>query len=635
MPRDGQAADVEQLALSLKSTTDEDLVVVHYAGGGGSCEGIEQALNDIPDALRGRLEPHLLHRPVDIAINHDPEAIAMHAANHPRTQHYIENCFAVDPIEATAGRRIGLMWLSPDCRHHSKAKGGALLDRRIRGLAWVGVKWAGQLARVGRAPRIIMLENVEEFVGWGPLVARRDKATGRALRRDGSVAPAGQPTPLPDQHHTADRRRKGRTFRRFVAALRGLGYQVEWRELRACDYGAPTIRKRLFLVARCDGEPIVWPAPTHGPGRAKPYRVAAEIIEWSLPCPSIFAPGRDLAEATMARIAAGFKRYVVDAKEPFIVTLNHAGGFRGQSLGDPAMTLTAARDAHAIVAPYLIPRYGERNGQEPRARSVKKPMATVVNTANGDTLAAVYMTKFQQNSFGQPVDEPVDTVMAGAARFGVVAAHMLRHNGSSTAGSPMTAPTPTATQRSTQIQLAEHHLVRCGQVAAFLAQHNVGTVGHDRRDPVSTIVGKGCTQQGDPRKPANTVTAAGQHLALVFAFLVKYYGATEDGQSLKAPLHTVTVRDRYGLIQAAALDLGGAFYLIADIGMRMLTPRELFRAQGFPERYQIAPVVNGKPLTKTAQIRMCGNSVSPPLARALVQANYRPCPAWQQRSAAA
>jgi len=539
-----------------------ELIVDSFAGGGGASLGIERALG----------------RPPDIAINHDAVALSMHRRNHPQTRHMPHNVWKVDPVAVTQGRPVGLLWALPDCKHFSKAKGGKPVARNIRDLAWVVVRWARQVR-----PRVICLENVEEFRTWGPLT------------EDGQ--------PCPD--------RKGETFKRWLGELRKLGYVVEHRELRACDFGAPTIRKRLFLIARCDGRPIVWPEPSHGDpksegvrqGRLKPWRTAAEIINWSLPCASIFltpeegrAVGvkRPLAEATMARIAKGVKRYVLDAAEPFVVTVNHGGsGFRGQSLDDPFCTLTAARDAHGLVAPTLMTMgYGERPGQSPRVPGLDVPLRTVV--AGGGKAALIAPHLMTMRNSGKPyngADEPSHTVTAGGAHLNVV--------------------------------------------AAFLAQHNLGAVGHDARSPVSTLTST-CSHQavvsaglvslrGSDRRasatdaPHPTVTAQGVHSAEVRAFLVKYYGQGGTDQGAGEPLHTVPTKARFGLVT-----VGGETYEIADIGMRMLTPRELFRAQGFPESYEIDAGAEGERLTQAAQIRMCGNSVSPPVAEAIVAANYQP-----------
>jgi DNA (cytosine-5)-methyltransferase 1 len=574
-----------------------ELIVDSFAGGGGASLGIEMALGRSPD----------------IAINHDAQALAMHAANHPATLHLPHNVWKVDPIGVTRGRPVGLLWASPDCKHHSKAKGGKPVKREIRDLAWVVVRWARQVR-----PRVILLENVEEFRDWGPL-----DLEGRPCKE-----------------------RKGQTFDAFVGELRRLGYRVDWRELRACDYGAPTIRKRLFLIARRDGRAIVWPEPTHGApgspevlaGTRAPWRTAAEIIDWSIPCPSIFLSreegraigvNRPLAPNTMARIAKGVKRYVLDAAEPFIVPVTHAGDARVHGIDEPLRTVTTAqRGEHALISPILVPRYGERPGQEPRTRSVEVPIATVVPTQNGGSLAAVHLSRQFGASVGSAADEPVGTVTAGGGKTAVVAAYLAQHNGDGHIGREAGAPLSTLTTSGRQQAV----------VAAFLAQHNSGNVGREASEPLSTIVHRGTQQAivagflsnlygsndgggGDLHEPSRTVTAGGSHAAEVRAFLVKYYGSDQDPR-LSEPLHTVTTRGRFGLVEVR-----GELYAIDDIGMRMLTPRELFRAQGFPDSYQIETgVTAGGPiaLTKTAQIRMCGNSVSPVVARALVAANYAP-----------
>lgn len=563
--------------------TPDELIVDSFAGGGGASLGITLALGRGPD----------------VAINHDAEAVALHRANHPETEHYCASVWQVDPAEVVrrhGGRRVGLLWASPDCKHFSKAKGGKPVKRAIRDLAWVVVLWARR-AR----PRVICLENVEEFRDWGPLV-----------ERDGRWFPCPE--------------RRGSTFERWVGDLRRLGYRVEWRELRACDYGAPTIRKRLFLVARCDGLPIVWPEPTHvSPddpeviaGRKRPWRTAAEILNWSLPCPSIFmdraearayfeATGirvnRPLAPNTMARIAKGVRRYVLEAAEPFIVPVTHSGDSRVHGTGEPLRTITTARRGElAAVTPFLVPRYGERPGQDPRTRPVTEPAPTVVPTGNGGSLAAVHLAKFRGDSGGVAVDQPAPTVTANS--------FVTRPGG---------APP-------------------IGVVAAFLAQHNYLEPGHDAREPLSTIIAKGSTQavvevsaglanlkgrerrMSGPDAPAPTVCAGGWHQAEVRAFLTKYYGADQDPR-LGEPLHTVTARARFGLVMVQ-----GQAYEIVDIGMRMLTRRELFRAQGFPEGYAIAegvgPEGEAVPLTAAASIRLCGNSVCPPLAAAVVRAQF-------------
>ncbi len=557
-----------------------ELIVDSFAGGGGASLGIEMALGHSPD----------------IAINHDSEALSMHQANHPATLHLPHNVWKIDPIAVTKGHPVGLLWASPDCKHFSKAKGGKPVKRNIRDLAWVVVRWAKQVR-----PRVILLENVEEFTTWGPLTADN------------------QPCPL----------RRGETFGQWICELRRLGYKVEYKELRACDYGAPTIRKRLFLIARRDGLPVVWPEPTHGDpkseavksGQRAPWRTAAEIIDWSLPCPSIFLTPeeakplgvkRPLADATMARIAKGVMRYVIDAKKPFVVTLNHQGQhFRGQGLDDPFKTVTSARDAHGLVVPHITKFNTGSTGS-----AMDEPAPTV--TANSFIkrpggcapigLAAVHLTKFSENSTGHLPDEPLHTVMAGAPRHGVVAAFLAQHNGGTCPGA-REAEAPVSTVTTTAAQQAV--------VSAGL----VNLKGSDRRG-------------ADIEAPHPTVTAQGMHSAEVRAFLVKYYGEGGQDQPSAAPLHTIPTKSRFGLIMVE-----GEPYRIADIGMRMLTRRELFRAQGFPDSYQIERGHDGRVMTQSASIRMCGNSVSPVMARALVAANYIPdeaeAPAPKKRKAAA
>jgi len=499
-----------------------EIIVDSFAGGGGASLGIELALGRSPD----------------IAINHDAEAIAMHQANHPNTRHFCESVWDVSPRKATGGRPVGLAWFSPDCRHHSKAKGGKPVDKNIRGLAWVAVRWAAAVK-----PRMIIVENVEEFRFWGKLL------------------PNNRPCP----------RSKGSEFRRWIGKLKTLGYHIEWRELKACDYGAPTTRKRLFIVARCDGQPIVWPEPTHGPGRELPYRTAAECIDWSIPCPSIFERERPLAENTLRRIARGLKRYVFDAPEPYLVSLagkakqyvvrightGHGDSGKVRDIDEPLSTITSKAE-HCLLAPTLIQTgYGERPGQAPRCLDLQQPLGTVV---------------------------------AGGAKHALVAAFIAKHYGgneSSSGGTPLTAPLDTITA-------VDHHSL----VTAHIQRDFGNSVGSSIDEPMPTITGSGNGKA-----------------ALVQAFLIKYFGTGGD-LSLGEPLHTITSRDRFGLVAVARMH-----QLLTDIGMRMFASRELFRAQGFPDTYLIEVEHKGKILTKTAQIRMCGNSVSPPCAAALVLAN--------------
>ncbi|MCE2908020.1 MAG: DNA cytosine methyltransferase [Burkholderiaceae bacterium] len=487
-----------------------ELVVDLFAGGGGASTGIEQAIG----------------RHVDIAVNHDPQAVSLHEANHPQTRHFVSDVFEVDPVAVTEGRPIGLMWASPDCKHFSKAKGGKPVSKKIRGLAGIVIKWVKALRPTDCHPRVICLENVEEFQTWGPLLKN------------------GRPCPM----------RKGQTFHRWVNRLRNLGYVVEWRELRACDYGAPTIRKRLFLVARRDGEPIVWPAPTHGHGLL-PYLTAADCIDWTIPCPSIFERERQLAPATLRRIAHGVMRYVITAAKPYIVRIGHTGhGDSGKvrAASDPVSTITSKAE-HCLVSSTLVQTgYGERPGQAPRVPGLHKPLGTCVD-GQKHALVAAFLAKHYTGVVGSSLTEPIGTVTS-----------------------------------------VDHHSL----VAASLGKL------------------RGTSSSASAADPLHTVSAQGQHHALVASFLSAYYGSDQD-TPLSEPMHTVTTKPRFALVT-----VDGVPHAIADIGMRMLQPRELYRAQGFPDTYIIDRGADGRQLPKDAQVRMCGNSVCPPLARALVAANF-------------
>jgi DNA (cytosine-5)-methyltransferase 1 len=498
-----------------------EIIIDSFAGGGGASTGIYMALGRHPE----------------VAINHDELAVAMHAANHPSTDHYCKSVYQVDPRDAAKGRPVGLLWASPDCKHFSKAKGGKPVSKNIRDLAWTVTHYA-ELVR----PRVIILENVEEFKTWGPL------------------SDDGRP-------HAG---RKGETFAAWVKSLRRLGYRVDWRELRACDYGAPTIRKRLFVIARRDGHPIVWPDPTHGApnsaavlaGHRQPWQTAADIIDWSIPCPSIFSRSKPLAEATLRRIAKGIMRHVVQAQEPFIV----------------------ADHAHSLVQV----GYGERPGQAPRALDIGKPLGTLVATGK-HALVSAHVSRQFGRSFGASIAAPLGTVTAGGGKAALVSAFLAKHY-TGVIGQDLGTPLGTVTT-------VDHHSV----VAAHLSHFS----------------GRG-SGEGDPRKPIKTATAGGNHAGLVAALLTKYYSTGGQDQVISDPLHTVTTTDRYGLV---TVHLCGEPYVITDIGLRMLQPRELFRAQGFPDDYQIDLTHNGRALSKSDQVRMCGNSVCPPIAAALVAAN--------------
>ena len=621
--------------------TDE-IIVDGFAGGGGWSTGIEQATGS----------------PVDIAINHDPDAILMHMTNHPFTEHFCESIYEVDPQQVTRGRPVGWAHFSPDCKHFSKAKGGKPVEKKIRGLAWVVLKWAGMVR-----PRIISLENVEEFQTWGPV--RR----GRPVKS-----------------------RQGETFNKFVSQLKALGYAVEWRELVAADYGAPTTRKRFFLLARCDGRPIVWPEPTHAPagsqevlaGIKKPWRSAAEIINWELPCPSIFASKeqikneygikavRPLASNTMKRVARGLDKFVIHNAAPFIVQVNHGGNFRGQTIEKPLQTITG-KHGYGVAEPTVLPltMHNNTNAQarpasEPtttittgghqmliaptltsigqtgfaadRARRACDPVPTTVSKAEtclvASSLVQYHTEKRKDDVRGQPADMPLNTLDA-SNRYGIAAASLVKYYGAGT-GQDVRAPAHTVTSKD-----------REAVTAAYLQKYYAG----------------GNTEAGaEPCKPLPTVTAI-DHNAIAAAHVVKFKG-TNMGQEPQQPLQTITASTtrtgngggtfgvcRTFLIKVTpganlhywprvrellnsfcgytiaedellVLDIAGALYFIADIGLRMLVPRELYMANGFPQDYIIDKDYTGAVYGKSKQVARCGNAVPPPFAVALVRANW-------------
>lgn len=539
-----------------------ELVVDNFAGGGGASTGIELATG----------------YSVDIAINHDPEAIKMHKANHPYTKHYCEDVWQVDPVAACKGHPVGLAWFSPDCKHFSKAKGGKPKDKFIRGLAWVACRWAG-LVR----PRVIMLENVEEFKTWGPL----------------------------NRGHHPIKLKQGKTFEKFVQQLTDLGYEVQFRELVAADYGAPTMRKRFFMIARCDGRPIVWPEPTHAPadseavkaGLLKPYVGAYTQLDFSLPCPSIFDTAeeikekygiravRPLAPKTMERIARGLKKFVIDNAEPFIVQINHSGAKSDycKSANEPLNTVTG-KHGFGIVEPYMV-QIGQTGFTADRSKDVREPLTTIVSKNEhcliSPTLIQYHSETADKSVRGQSIKDPIMTVDS-SNRYGLVTSflHKYYDGGYKGSGESVEKPLPTVTAW-------DHNSV----VTANLIQMNNHCDGRDIMEPIPTI------------------TAGDGHFGEVRAFLVKYYGQG-TGQDIKEPLDTVTSRDRFGLVTIEGVD-----YQIVDIGLRMLEPRELYGCQGFPDDYIIDHDYTGKTYPRSEQVRRCGNAVCPPIPAALVRAN--------------
>ena len=576
-----------------------EIIVDNFAGGGGASTGIELATG----------------RVVDIAINHDPDAILMHRTNHPHTMHYQASVWDVDPVEVCRGRPVGLAWFSPDCKHFSKAKGGKPVDKNIRGLAWIVLRWAGTVR-----PRVIILENVEEFQTWGP------------VRR-------GHPV----------KSKAGQTFRKWLGQLEALGYAVEWRELVAADYGAPTTRKRFFLVARSDGRPIIWPEPTHAPadspevkeGIKRPWRSAAEIIDWSLPTPSIFATKeeirerygvaavRPLARNTMRRVTRGVDKFVIQSASPFLVIVNHAGEFRGQGLEEPIQTITA-KHGYGVVSPVIAP-LTMHNNTNAGGTAVTDPVNTITTGGHQmliSTAMIQYHTEKTERVRGQGVTDPIMTIDA-QNRYGLAAASMVKYYGSAQHGQEIADPLHTVTAKD-----------REGLTVANLSKFYGGVVGAEVSDPLPTVTAvdhnalqtanmvkmKGTNLGGQAQDPLQTITAGGGHHGVVTTRIVK----AEPGANLQNwPKIRADLNEFCGYhledTEVILLYIGGAWYFIADIGLRMLTPRELYRANGFPDDYIIDRDYTGMEYKKNKQVARCGNAVPPPFATALVRANL---PEW-------
>ncbi|SLM63514.1 MULTISPECIES: DNA cytosine methyltransferase [Dickeya] len=618
---------------------NREIVVDNFAGGGGASTGIELAIG----------------RSVDIAINHDPNAIAMHATNHPDTLHYCESVFDVDPVAATAGRPVGLAWFSPDCTHFSKARGSAPVKKEIRGLAWVVLRWA-----LAVRPRVMMLENVAEFKTWGPLLTDADGTR--------------QPDPV----------RSGETFAAFVGMLsdgvaadhpalaecceflgitidsepaqrlvRGLGYNVDHRELRADNYGTPQRRKRFFMVIRCDGHPIVWPKPTHGDpkslevqaGQLKQWRMAADCIDWSIMSTSIFERKKSLATNTLRRVAKGLWRHVLTNAEPFIVG---AGGpeYSGKpvAINQPFGTI-ATENHRAVVTPLLTPFINEHaNASSQRTMPIDESMRTLCAQVKGGHFSVVAPTMIplrgtnEHQLFGHSIERPLSTVTASGAHHALITASFGELCGTgarrwSDGIRSLKTPLNTVTASAAPSALA----------MALFEQANGGFYdgdGHAADTPVSTL------------------TASGSNQRLVTAYAVKYYGTGDRGQSADEPMHTITTKDRIGvvsvvtvpadclspdlrekarccaellhkflpehfceLVEMVLMAYCGTWYVLVDITLRMLQPQELYAAQGFPSWYVIDMDYRGVRHTKTAQVARCGNAVPPQFAEALVRAN--------------
>lgn len=591
--------------MSTQTSLLQELIIDNFAGGGGASTGIELATG----------------RPVDIAINHDPDAILMHKTNHPYTEHIQASVWDVDPITVCRGRPVGLAWFSPDCKHFSKAKGSKPVDKNIRGLAWIVLRWAGAVR-----PQVIILENVEEFRTWGPV------RNGRPIKA-----------------------KAGTTFQKWLQQLQDLGYTVEWQELVAADYGAPTTRKRFFLIARCDGEAIVWPEPSHAPanspavvsGKKKAWRSAAEIIDWTLPTPSIFGSKanikqqygitavRPLADNTMRRVICGVEKFVIKSAEPFIVPIG----------------------------------YGEAKGQHPRTHDINAPMPTSVGKAKHGLVRPVIapLTMHNnQNAVGTDITDPVNTITAGGA-----GGHQMLISPSLVQCKFDNAPENIIEPLRTITSVNAHMLITPTIIQYHTEQKNEHHRGQQVTDPIMTV-------------------DAANRYGMVAPTFVKYYGNDTHGQDIQSPLHTITAKDREGLIlphlvkmkgdnlgshmqspvqtitaggghfgvvttkvmqittdadlhywpeirgllnqycsynleadEIILFDIDGIWYYMADIGLRMLSPRELYAANGFPPDYIIDRDYTGKEYGKTKQVARCGNAVPPPFAVALVRAN---CP---------
>ena len=656
-----------------------ELIIDNFAGGGGTSTGLEAAFG----------------RPVDIAINHNPEALAMHAINHPHTHHLCESVWDVDPIEVTKNQPVGLVWLSPDCKHFSKAKGDTPVEKSIRGLAWVGMRWIATTK-----PRVMMLENVEEFKTWGPLL----------VDADGKARP--------------DPAKKGKFFESFLKQLRGHGYKVEHRELRACDNGAPTIRKRLFLVARRDGIPICWPDQTHGAptnaaviaGKMLPWRTAAECIDFDLPSNSIFDRKKDLAVNTQRRVAKGLWRHVLTSAKPFIVSRTgpavapfigehaNASNQRNMAADEPLRTICAqVKGGHfSVIAPTLLPLRGTSEAHL-TAHTVEQPLSTICASGThhglaGAHLVTAHIQRDMGKSIGHAADVPLGTVTAGGGgKSALISTHLVTVGYGERAGQDartqdIAGPLGTVVAGGVKQAIVAAHLVDMGHGESCSTGAKRWSAGHrSLTEPLSTVTASsigsaivtafmeqanGGFYAGDGRPvdaPVSTITAAGSNQQLVTAYMVKYYG-TALGVRLSEPMHTLPTKDRMGLVQIIQVSLDclapehrarakqcaallhehlpdnfpapadmvlvGEWVLV-DITLRMLKPVELFRAQSFPRDYVIHEIpdpkllfVDGKqagnpltvpriPLTGTAQVRMCGNSVAPAQAEALARANFK------------
>lgn len=669
------------------STQDDEIVVDFFCGGGGAGTGLEMGLG----------------RAVNVAKNHSPQAISMHTVNHPGAVHYTTDVFDGDPDTECGGKAVGWFHMSPDCTHHSQAAGGQPRKREIRNLSWIGLKWAGK-----KKPRVISLENVKQILQWGPLIAKRCKSTGRVMKLGGAIAEPGEVVPVHKQFLVPDPKRRGQTWAVFVAELQRLGYAVEWRVIKACDFGAPTSRERLFMIARCDGQPIVWPEPTHTKKPVKgqqKWRTAAECIDWTIPSKSIFDRAKPLAPATLRRIAKGMKKFVINAADPFIVPIANWSGESVQSAHEPLRTVTSwprggsfamaspiiapathqgsdrINDPHAplptvtcanrgeltLISPVMVTAaHGEgKPGGVQRwgdgSKFAGDPLGTVT-ASGGHSVAAAHLVKFRFADEGKALDEPLPTITSGgdykrpagaAHAMGISTVFMAQMNGgfNTTDAKSVDDPMTTVTNTGSQQQLVTANLVHLrgncdardtadplhtisaggthhGLVTAFMERQFGASVGQSVDEPAPTITAGGGGKSSLVELQLSPEVEAGA--LRVAAFLISYYG-TENMSAADAPAPTITTKDRLGLV---TVTIKGTPYVIVDICLRMLQPAELYKAQGFPADYIISHGADGKPFTKTQQVHMCGNSVSPPPMAAIARAND-PWRVVEQQAAAA
>ncbi|WLI03100.1 DNA cytosine methyltransferase [Pseudomonas simiae] len=646
---------------------DDEIVVDFFCGGGGAGTGLEMGLG----------------RTVNVAKNHSPQAISMHTVNHPGAKHFTTDVFDGEPDTECGGRAVGWFHMSPDCTHHSQAAGGQPRKREIRNLSWIGLKWAGM-----KRPRVISLENVKQILQWGRLIAKRDKATGRVVKLGGDVAAPGEVVPVGQQFLVPDPKQRGRTWRRFVALLEGMGYVVEWKVIKACDFGAPTSRERLFMIARCDGQPIVWPEPTHAKNPAKgqqKWKTAADCIDFTDLGKSIFGRKKDLAPATFRRVAKGMKKFVIDSAAPFIVPIANWSGETVQSADQPLRTVTSypKGGAFSVVSPVIVPathqgsdrindpldplptvtcaNRGELTlisplmvgaggpGYSGKPVGMEQPVGTLM-TQNHRALASACIVQAghgegsganKRRSHGvNDICGPIGTVTASGGGQSVSAAVMIQANGgfNTTHAKGMDEPMTTVTNTGSQQQLAVANLVHLrgncdardvndplhtisaggqhhGLVSTFMERAFGASIGQGLEEPAPTITAGG---GGKSSLVSHTLSPEHEAGALrVAAFLISYYG-TENISACDSPTPTITTKDRLAMVTVM---VKGTPYVIVDICLRMLKPSELYKAQGFPADYIISHGADGKPFTKTQQVHMCGNSVSPPPMAALARAN--------------